>query len=1025
VLETLTVQPHSDLAPGSRLRGILIAVVVALGGLAGAPAAGAAELLSSEVTAPAAEAQSCIDRTLTGADGVAQRSVTPSVPGMITARLSADSGDWDLGVFEAGSGKRVAGSAFWGSDEIAQGFAAGGHELVVQACRRSGAADSATLTVESEAVPQDTPETISLVKVSTPSAARKEELTSLGLDLTEHGGRGFVDVVLHGEADARALRQHKFTYVTSVADLAARSAKDSAADRRLRQSVSASALPSGRTAGYRRLADYNNEMKTLAAQNPGIVKPITLPLKTLTGQSVQGIEISTDVQRRDGKPVFLQMGAHHAREWPSSEHAMEWAYELVNGYKGGNARVRRLMGDVRTIVVPIVNPEGFNTSREAASAMNDGRGGPDETPNLVFPYEYQRKNCRVNNPDGDDPEEGDCVQPGRPNVGLSQFGTDPNRNYGGFWGGPGASAGGDAPFGDYAQDYRGDGPFSERETQNIRRLVSARQVTTLITNHTFSNLLLRPPGIMAQGPPPDEPVYKALGDAMASKNGYASQPSYMLYDTTGGTEDWTYYSTGGFGFTFEIGASNFHPPYAQTIAEYEGTSAAAANRGGNREAYFIAMESTANKARHSTLNGSAPPGAVLRVRKAFKTATSPVIDAEGNEGAKILFDDTLSTVFDVPDSGRIDWGINPSTRPVVAQAKGRPSTGSPSPAIARNGQLASQPPCPTYFPPGSPATCVAGGFTDEKFSVPANGGGVDNGYFTVKIDFPEDADMDLEVYRADAAGNATGEPLGTSATSNNPELTKIGPDPAPGNYVARVINFAGGTTYDLNITFQGPDPFVPATTESWTLSCETGGGRVLASRQVQIGRGETKSASFGRECAAATNTAPSSRCISSRSRVRRKSVGRAVLGRGRVRQRRRFRQARRLKSRKGIDRYCVKTGGTMRIGYPTRRLNVGRSSRARKRTRRKAVLVISTAKKLRLRRSRVGTSTRVLRKRLKRERRMRVGKNVWYTVAGRSSRLLFRARGGKVRELGLGNKRLTTTRRGTVRFLRAWDRRGL
>ena len=48
-------------------------------------------------------------------------------------------------------------------------------------------------------------------------------------------------------------------------------------------------------AGYRRLADYNNELKKLAADNPGIVKPVTLPLKTLTGYSVEGIEISTGV----------------------------------------------------------------------------------------------------------------------------------------------------------------------------------------------------------------------------------------------------------------------------------------------------------------------------------------------------------------------------------------------------------------------------------------------------------------------------------------------------------------------------------------------------------------------------------------------------------------------------------------------------------------------------------------------------------------------------------------------------------
>ena len=92
-------------------------------------------------------------------------------------------------------------------------------------------------------------------------------------------------------------------------------------------------------------------------------------------------------------------------------------------------------------------------------------------------------------------------------------------------------------------------------------------MTTLITNHTFSNLVLRPPGIQAQGLTPDEPIYKALGDAMAAENGYASQLSYQLYDTTGTTEDWSYYATGGLGFTFEIGPEHFHPPFEETVAE--------------------------------------------------------------------------------------------------------------------------------------------------------------------------------------------------------------------------------------------------------------------------------------------------------------------------------------------------------------------------------------------------------------------------------------------------------------------------
>ena len=89
------------------------------------------------------------------------------------------------------------------------------------------------------------------------------------------------------------------------------------------------------------------------------------------------------------------------------------------------------------------------------------------------------------------------------------------------------------------------------------------------------------------------------------------------------------------------------------------------------------------------------------------------------------------------------------------------------------------------------------------------------------------------------------------------------------------------------------------------------------------------------------------------------------------------------------------------------------------------MLAISTSKRFRVKRLRVGSRTRTLRKRLKGERRIRVGRNVWYTARGKRSRLLFRTRRGRVRELGLGNKRLTSTRRGTVRFLRAWDRRGL
>jgi hypothetical protein len=141
-------------------------------------------------------------------------------------------------------------------------------------------------------------------------------------------------------------------------------------------------------------------------------------------------------------------------------------------------------------------------------------------------------------------------------------------------------------------------------------------VTNLITNHTYSNLVLRPPGLVAQGPPIDEPAYRALGERMTDHNLYANMPSYGLYDTSGTTEDWSYYSTGGFGFTFEIGPNEFHPPFESGVVdEYLGRGdAAGAGKGGNREAYYEMLESTADAGMHSLLTGQAPKGSTAAQR---------------------------------------------------------------------------------------------------------------------------------------------------------------------------------------------------------------------------------------------------------------------------------------------------------------------------------------------------------------------------------------------------------------------------
>ena len=98
-------------------------------------------------------------------------------------------------------------------------------------------------------------------------------------------------------------------------------------------------MPSGRT-NYRRLPDYAADMKQLAEDHPGLVRPITLPYLTIEGRPVEGIEITRNPDALDGKPVFVQLGLHHAREWPSGELALEWAYELVQQLRSGPAHHR-------------------------------------------------------------------------------------------------------------------------------------------------------------------------------------------------------------------------------------------------------------------------------------------------------------------------------------------------------------------------------------------------------------------------------------------------------------------------------------------------------------------------------------------------------------------------------------------------------------------------------------------------------------------------------------------------------------
>ena len=621
--------------------------------LAGACGAVLAALIG---TAPAAalEVNRAVERTCqarllpVGTPGAARVAYTPSSTGVLTARLTGSSGDWDLALFDARTRALRGAGATATRSEQAIALVPDGRTVIAQACRRTGAGSSATLglDVHEQLGPPVARQPAQMVRVALGGGRTLEQLEATGLDVTHDVGPDGATVVLYSAAERARLLAAGFTFRTTVADLHRVDAARSRADLAYADSLRASALPSGRT-GYRTLADYGTDLKALAAKYPSLVRRIEIG-KSLEGRPIEGVEIASDVNGRDGRPILGLLGAHHAREWPSAEMPMEFAIDAATRY-GKDARITSLLERVRVIALPVMNPDGFNVSRTAGPTPFDDDELATLPLSLTDGANYKRKNCR--------PVAGSESIPcmSRPAV----QGVDVNRNYGAFWGGVGSSS---DPT---AQQYRGTGPYSEPESESFHKLSSTRSIMTVISHHTFTSdgIWLRQPGFCdaddcqrADDIVPDEAGMKALGDSMGTASGWESDLGWVIGEITGATEDWNYFAQGSYGYTPEQRGPNFHPTYETAVVkEYDGTAPGA--KGGVREALTLAGEQAANPSFHSVLLGVAPAGRVLRLRKSFATDTS-MPDLKVQE--KLDF----TTV--VPASGFYNWHVNQSTRPLSA-----------------------------------------------------------------------------------------------------------------------------------------------------------------------------------------------------------------------------------------------------------------------------------------------------------------------------------------------------------------------
>ena len=330
----------------------------------------------------------------------------------------------------------------------------------------------------------------------------------------------------------------------------------------------------------------------------------------------------------------------------------------------------------------------------------------------------------------------------------------------------------------------------------------------LVSNRTSSNLVLHPPSLKESGETPDQPAYDALADRLARQNGYVDQNSHDLYDTSGGTEDWSYYTSGGLGFTFEIGDPElgYHPPYAYVAMHYRSGSLPGGR--GNRGAYLEALKAATETDKHSVLSGSGVPGATLRVRKTVDTFTSAIDRGDGTVDPPQTFEDVLESTMTVPASGSFAWHVNPSTRPFARDAHAFVSR-------SRTRREAFAQPA------------ASGG--DHAITV-----GEDEVGSVLRVDFTAAGDdgYRLTLLRdGDVIAEKDTLPGGRCCPFEH-ELS------AAGEYVLRVEAVAAREGYTG--TFEVFDVDRTTTTpaeESWELTCEVG-GTAVATRSVQVERGE-------------------------------------------------------------------------------------------------------------------------------------------------------------------------------------------
>ncbi|XP_050747335.1 carboxypeptidase A1-like [Gymnogyps californianus] len=262
-------------------------------------------------------------------------------------------------------------------------------------------------------------------------------------------------------------------------------------------------------AAYHTLDEIYTFMDLLVAENPNLVSKLEIGRST-ENRPIYVLKFSKGGTNRPA--VWIDTGIH-SREWVTQATGVVFARQIALDHKNGGGLASVL--DTMDIFLEIVtNPDGFVFT---------------QTENRMW-----RKTRSKNS-------------------GSSCIGVDPNRNWDAGFGGPGASGN------PCSETYHGPYANSEPEVKAIVDFVKNHgNIKAFISIHSYSQLLLYPYGYTSNPAPDQEELHQVSEKAVAALSSlYGTNYKYgsiitTIYQTSGGTIDWTYNQGIKYSFTFEL-----------------------------------------------------------------------------------------------------------------------------------------------------------------------------------------------------------------------------------------------------------------------------------------------------------------------------------------------------------------------------------------------------------------------------------------------------------------------------------------